>query len=237
MKKKRDLFVSAVIAAAGQSTRMNMDINKQYIDICGKPVLARTIQVFEDCSLVDEIILVVNRQDIVYCRQNILDEYSFSKVKALVSGGKSRQESVFNGLIEVDAKCGVVLIHDGARPFINEEKIAESINVTIEYGAACVAVPVKDTVKRVDSYGFIEETPDRSALWYVQTPQAFKYDLIMKAHKNALRDGFTATDDSTLIERMGLPVKLVMGEYNNIKITTCEDLKIAEAIIGLDENS
>lgn len=237
MKKKRDLFISAVIVAAGQSTRMNMEINKQYVDICGKPVLARTIQVFEGCALIDEIILVVNGQDIVYCKQNILDEYSFCKVKTLVSGGKSRQESVFNGLNEVDEKCGIVLIHDGARPFVNEIRIAESINAAIEYGAACVAVPVKDTVKRADNQGFIEETPNRSVLWSVQTPQVFKCDIILKAHENALRDGFTATDDAMLVERMGLPVKLVMGEYGNIKITTCEDLAIAETMVNLSGNS
>lgn len=223
--------VSAVIVAAGKGTRMNMDVNKQYIEVEGKAVLARTIQVFEDCEAVGEIILVVNQFDIVYCKQNIIDLYGFKKVKALVAGGAERQDSVFNGLNEVRPDCDIVLIHDGARPFVHIETIEDSIRTVQEYGAACVAVPVKDTIKRSDKDCFIAETLDRSVIWSIQTPQSFRYDLIMKAHIKAREDGFTGTDDAVLAERVGFRTKLVMGSYDNIKITTQDDLIFAEAIV------
>ncbi|MCR4436763.1 MAG: 2-C-methyl-D-erythritol 4-phosphate cytidylyltransferase [Clostridiales bacterium] len=230
MKRASDLFVSAVIVAAGRGTRMNMDINKQYIEICDKPVLARTLDIFQNYREIDEIVLVVNEQDLVYCKQSIVDPYSFDKVKTLVVGGQERQQSVLNGLKEVDAECDIVLIHDGARPFVDERILADNISAARELGAVCTAVPVKDTIKTSGLDGFIGETLDRSLLWAVQTPQTFKYDLIMNAHLKALQDGFKGTDDAVLVERMGGRIKLVMGSYNNIKITTQEDLVIAEAI-------
>lgn len=229
-KTDKGLFASAVIVAAGRGTRMNMDINKQYIEIGGTPILARTLQVFQDCTLVSEIVLVINSQDIVYCKQNIIDVYGFDKVKALVSGGDDRQESVFNGLKEVSEECDIVLIHDGARPFVNEDILMTSIDTADELGAACVAVPVKDTIKSADEEGFIKETLDRSTIWSIQTPQTFKYKLALEAHKRADEDGFKGTDDAVLVERLGIKVKLVMGSYYNIKITTKEDLVIADAI-------
>jgi len=230
MKKDRGMFISAVIVAAGKGTRMNMDLNKQYIDICGKPVIAITLEAFESCGMVNEIILVVNEQDIIFCKDCILDEYGLNKVKAIVSGGTERQNSVYNGLTEIDDRCDIVLIHDGARPFIRADIIEEGINTAIEFGASCTAVPAKDTVKKADNSGFVAETLDRSFLWLIQTPQTFRYNLIMEAHKKALEEGFTGTDDAILIERLGLPLKLVMGSYDNIKITTQEDLVLAEAI-------
>jgi len=230
-KKTRNFFVSSIIAAAGKGTRMNLDINKQYVEICQIPLLARTLSVFQDCNLIDEIILVVNKDDFIYCKQEIVDRYDFTKVKSMVTGGNTRQDSVRNGLKEVYNRAEIVLIHDGARPFIRESSIAECINAAYEYGAACVAVPVKDTIKRADSSGFVVETPDRSQLWQIQTPQAFKYDLILDAHKKAFEDGFYGTDDAVLVERLGYRLKLVRGSYNNIKITTAEDLLLAEAII------
>lgn len=226
------LYISAVVVAAGRGTRMNMDINKQYIEISGMPVLARTLQVFEDCDFIDEIVVVVSPQDILYCKQNIIDAYGLEKVKSLVSGGSERQTSVYNGLKEVDMHCDIVLIHDGARPFISRGSILDSVRSAFEFGAACVAVPAKDTVKVCDQEGFIKETLDRSALWMIQTPQTFRYDLIMRAHQKALEDGFNGTDDAVLMERLGYRTKLVMGSYYNIKITTQEDLIIAEAIAG-----
>ena len=229
--KPDKLYISAVIVAAGRGTRMNMDINKQYVEVCGKPVLARTLQVFEDCDFIDEIVIVVNSLDIVYCKQNIIDAFGFNKVKTLVAGGKERQNSVYNGLIEVSERCGIVLVHDGARPFVTEESLLDSIESASSFGAACAAVPVKDTIKTADKDGFIGETLDRNILWSIQTPQTFKLDLIMDAHKKAAEDGFTGTDDAVLVERLGHRVKLVMGSYDNIKITTKEDLAIAEAII------
>lgn len=236
MKKSTGLHVSAVIVAAGKGTRMNMELNKQYIEICGKPVLARTLQVFEDCDNINDIILVVNGQDILYCKEYIVERYGFKKVTALVSGGDTRQKSVFNGLNELRSTCDIVLIHDGARPFVREESLIDSINAAREFGAACVAVPVKDTVKTADTDGFIKETLDRSCLWAIQTPQTFVYNLIIDAHRRAEKDGFAGTDDAVLVERLGCRTKLVMGSYDNIKITTREDLVVAEAIVNNNES-
>lgn len=232
MKKENKICISAVIVAAGKGSRMNMDINKQYIEIGGIPVLARTIQAFEDCESINEVVLVVNEQDIVYCKQSIVELYELYKVKSIVAGGGTRQQSVYNGLCEVNGNCGIVLIHDGARPFVKTESLLDSINAAYEFGASCVAVPAKDTVKRADENGFVVETPDRGSLWYIQTPQTFSYPLIMEAHRKAAEDNFTGTDDAVLVERLGHPMKLVMGSYDNIKITTKEDLAIAEAIVS-----
>ncbi len=231
--KNNTLFVSAVIVAAGRGIRMGTEINKQYIEIYGKQVLARTIQAFEDYEGVDEIILSVNGQDIIYCKQDIVERYGFKKVKTLVAGGSSRQESVYNGLKEVSRSCGIVLVHDGARPFLDERCIRDSIETAREHGAACLAVPVKDTVKTGDDEGFIKKTLERHTLWSIQTPQTFGYELAMEAHTKAIQDGFEGTDDSVLAERLGVRVKLVMGSYNNIKITTREDIAMAEAIAAV----
>lgn len=230
MKKAGNPPVSAVIVAAGQGRRMNADKNKQYIEIAGKPVLARTLEVFQECSCIDEIILVVNSQDILFCKQDIVDFYGITKVKSLVAGGRERQESVYNGLLEVDGKCGIVLIHDGARPFVSVQSIQESVEAAREYGASCVAVPVKDTIKTADGEGFIDKTLDRTVIWSIQTPQTFKYELVMKAHNAARAEGFSGTDDAVLVERLGVRTRLVMGDYTNIKITTPEDLIFGEAI-------
>lgn len=230
MKKAGGKPVCVLIAAAGRGSRMNMDVNKQYIEIGGKPILARTVQAFEDCSRVDEIVIVVNPSDIIYCKQEIVDAYGFRKVKTIVAGGDSRQQSVYNGLRQVNEACGIVLIHDGARPFISEESIISSIDAAVEFGGAIVAVPVKDTIKSAGRDGFIEKTFDRSILWSIQTPQTFRYELILEAYRNADEVGFEATDDAMLAERMGHSLKLVPGSYYNIKITTSEDLVLAEAI-------
>ncbi|HHV97295.1 MAG TPA: 2-C-methyl-D-erythritol 4-phosphate cytidylyltransferase [Clostridiaceae bacterium] len=240
MKKREEIFVSVIIAAAGRGTRMNSGINKQYIDICGVPVLARTIGIFQECKTVNEIIVVVNRDDIIYCKKNIVDEYKFTKVSQIIAGGDSRQKSVLNGLNAVNSNTEIVLIHDGARPFVKQEIIIESIDAAKKFGAACVAVPVKDTVKRAvvkDGQNFVVETIPRETLWLIQTPQAFRYSLIKQAHKKASEEGFEGTDDSILVERLGLPVKIVMGSYDNIKITTWEDLVIGEAILTKSELS
>ncbi len=230
VKKNSGKKICALITAAGKGSRMNMDINKQYIEIGGKPILARTIGIFEECGRVDEIILVVNGNDIVYCKQNIVDTFGFRKVAAIVAGGDTRQASVYNGLSHLKEDCGIVLIHDGARPFVSEESIMESVAVADEFGAACVAVPVKDTIKSADDKNVVRETLDRSRLWSVQTPQTFNYGLILDAHRKALEAGFAGTDDAMLVERLGHPLRLVYGSYYNIKITTEEDLVLAEAI-------
>lgn len=228
---------SAVIAAAGRGKRMGLDMNKQYIEVLGQPILAMTIQRFEDCGHIDEIVIVANENEIEYCRESIVDKYSFKKIKAVIPGGETRQQSVFRGLSQVSADCGIVLIHDGARPFILEESIMSCINAAVTYGAACAAVPVKDTIKLADAGGFVDRTIDRSGLWQIQTPQAFEYGLIMDAHRKALNEGFDGTDDAMLVEKLGGKVKLVMSDYYNIKITTREDLIFAEAICSIRNKS
>ncbi|NLK86210.1 MAG: 2-C-methyl-D-erythritol 4-phosphate cytidylyltransferase [Clostridiaceae bacterium] len=221
---------SVVIVAAGKGKRMGLDMNKQYVEVHGRPILAMTIQGFEDCGHVDEVVVVANENEIEYCRRNIVEKFGFTKVKALAPGGETRQQSVFNGLGRVSPDCGIVLIHDGARPFILQESIIACINAAGVYGAACAAVPVKDTVKMADTDGFVDRTIDRSGLWQIQTPQAFEYGLIMDAHRKALVAGFDGTDDAMLAERLGCKVKLVKSDYYNIKITTKEDLIFADAI-------
>ncbi len=223
--------VSAVITAAGRGTRMKSDINKQYIELCGIPVLARTIAAFEACELIDDIVVVINKEDIKYCKREIIDKYSFSKVKGLVSGGAERQNSVYKGLCSVDSRCEIVLIHDGARPFVSQDNIIDGIDGAKSYGACGVGVRLKDTVKISNREGFVEATPDRSTLWSIQTPQCFKYITIIKAHEEAIRDNYIGTDDMMLVERLGLPVKIIEGDYKNIKITTPEDLIIGESIL------
>jgi len=222
--------VAAVIAAAGRGTRMDLDINKQYIEIHGMPILAMTISKFEECSFIDEIIVVANKDEIDYCRKNVIERFGFTKVRSVTEGGDSRQRSVYNGLKQVSAGCGIVLIHDGARPFVSNDSIIECIEAAGKYGAACVAVPAKDTIKESDADGFVIRTLDRSSLWQIQTPQAFAYEMIMDAHSRAARDMFEATDDAMLAEKYGHRVRLVMGGYSNIKVTTKEDLAFAEVL-------
>lgn len=232
MKRQKRGRVTAIVAAAGEGTRMRMDVNKQYADIGGEPVLARTLRVFEDSGQVDSIIVAVNEQDIIYCRENIIDAFGISKAGILVSGGPTRQQSVYKGLLAIDRECETAVIHDGARPFLTEEILERGIAAAREYGAACAAVPVKDTIKLAGPGDLVVETLDRSLLWAIQTPQVFKLDLILEAHKRAVEDSFEGTDDAVLVERLGHKLKLVMGGYDNIKITTREDLLIAEGILA-----
>mgnify|MGYP000918282617 CR=1 FL=1 len=230
MRKNNDMLVSAVITAAGKSRRMKSDISKQYIDIEGMPVLARSIKAIHDCNIINEIIVVVDEKDILFCKENIIDAYGFWKVKVLAAGGNERQESVFNGLKEVNEDCSIVIIHDGARPFVHKETIEATIEDAMEYGASCAAVPVKDTIKVAGEGGFVLSTLNRNTLWSIQTPQAFSYPIIMEAHRKAIENGFAGTDDTSLVEALGYKVKITMGTYDNIKITTPEDLMFAEVI-------
>ncbi len=223
--------VTAVITAAGKGTRMNSSINKQYIELGGIPVLARTIGVFQQCREIDEIIVVINEEDINFCRKNIVQKYGLSKVKALVSGGAERQNSVYKGLCAIEGG-GIVLIHDGARPFVTCENIADSVGAAREFGACGIGVKVKDTVKISDMEGFVASTPDRSRLWSIQTPQSFEYSIIIKAHEEAIKNNYLGTDDMVLVEKLGIPVKILEGSYSNIKITTPEDLLLGESILG-----
>jgi 2-C-methyl-D-erythritol 4-phosphate cytidylyltransferase len=222
--------VKALIAAGGRGERIGGILPKQFIEIKKKPVLAYTVEKFEKCELIDEIILVVPEDYMSFCSYNIVDVCDFKKVKRILSGGKERQDSVYKGLLALSKDTDIVLIHDGVRPFISTEKIGKSIEMCKKEKAVILALPVNDTVKRVDE-GYVVTTLDRDKLWIAQTPQTFEYKLILEAYKKAIEDSFIGTDDSSLVERLGFKVRVLEGESQNIKITTQEDLVLAEKII------
>lgn len=224
------LFISVIIPAAGYGRRMNASVNKQYLTIKGKPILAYTLDIFEKCPLIKEIILVIRKDEFKICQQQVLKPYHYKKVK-LVEGGDTRQQSVYAGLKAVAPQTDIVMTHDGARPMIQESVVIQSIYETMEHQATVVGVPAKNTIKVIRSDGFVEYTPDRDFLVEIQTPQTFEHKLLLEAHEKALKEGVEGTDDAFLVERLGHPVKIVPGHYSNIKITTPEDLIIAESII------
>jgi len=223
----------ALIPAAGMGKRMGATINKQYLQLDGMPIVARTIAVFENSPLIDGIMLVIPEEEIPYCREHVVNAYCFTKIIAIVAGGKERQNSVMNGLkaLEQHASANdVILIHDGVRPFITPQIIEESIKIAGTGEGALLAVPVKDTIKRAFN-GLVTDTPDRESLWQAQTPQSFQFSSIYQAHNKAQEDAFIGTDDASLLERLGGTVRILRGDYCNIKITTPEDLVLAEVFL------
>jgi 2-C-methyl-D-erythritol 4-phosphate cytidylyltransferase len=188
------------------------------------------VQRFETCETIDQIVLVVPEDYLEYCSQAIVDPYDFKKVKKIVCGGSERQDSVYLGLKACPNSTTVVAIHDGVRPFVSPQKISESIRLCEEKKAVILAVPAKDTIKRVEGNSVVT-TLDRKKLWLVQTPQVFEYPFILNAYEKAIEEGFVGTDDAMLVERLGQEVAVVEGEYQNIKITTVEDLVMAEKFI------
>lgn len=224
--------VTAIIVAGGSGKRMGMAIKKQYILLNKKEVLAHTLEVFNKSTLIDTIILVVSEEEIEKVRVEIVEKYALHKVKKIVAGGAERQDSVYNGLMATSEDTKYVMIHDGARPFIKEAILKKALEVTLEKEATVVAVPVKDTIKVVDcKESKVIDTPDRSTLWSIQTPQTFTKELLLKAYEYAKREGLVVTDDSMLVEAYGKSVYIVEGDYTNIKITTPEDLIIGEALL------
>ncbi|MBT1278557.1 2-C-methyl-D-erythritol 4-phosphate cytidylyltransferase [Thermoanaerobacter sp. CM-CNRG TB177] len=223
--------VSAVIVAAGKGIRMGHTVNKVYLPIAGKPVLYYSLKTFDEIDWIKEIVAVVSKEEIEYCKENVIKRYFFKKPVKLVEGGSERQYSVYNGIINTERNCEIITIHDGARPLIEKEVVIKALKEAYLYKAVALGVPVKDTIKVVDEKNFILNTPDRKYLWAIQTPQVFERNLIIKAHQKALEDGFLGTDDTVLVERLGYKVKVVEGDYRNIKITTPEDLIVAEAFL------
>lgn len=221
--------ISAIVAAGGQGKRMNSSISKQFLKIKGHPILCYTLKIFESLNFIDEIILVIGSNDKKRAEKTV-NYYKFKKVK-IVEGGKERQNSVYNGLRKLSPQTDIVIIHDGVRPFVTKKMILKSIKSAQNFGAVGVAVPVKDTIKVIGADNLIKDTPKRSNLRAIQTPQVFKYDLIMRAYEKAFEDGFYGTDDTVLVERLGHPVKLIDGSYENIKITTPEDILVAETFV------
>ncbi|NLV89382.1 MAG: 2-C-methyl-D-erythritol 4-phosphate cytidylyltransferase [Tissierellia bacterium] len=227
----KSYYVSVIIAAAGMSNRMGSKINKQFIAVGGKPILAHTIEKFERSRYIDEIILVAKEEEIEYCRKEIVKKYKFKKVTNIIRGGKERQDSVYNGILALNEKSDIVLVHDGARPFVKLENIEDGIKGVEKYGACVIGVPVTDTIKVVGEDNVISNTPRRDLLWAAQTPQCFFKEILIKGYEKALSDGYLGTDDSSIVERVGYDVKMIMGSYENIKITTPEDIILAESLI------
>jgi len=226
-------MIPAIIVAAGKGVRMNDKLRKQYLLLAGRPILAYSLLAFDTCDLIDCIILVVSQKDIDYCWKNIVVPLKLCKKIDLVSGGEKRQDSVYNGLMAVDKDAAeIVVIHDGVRPFVSQEQAAACIAGAKEYGACILGIPANDTLKQVDTSGFICNTLKRDDILLAQTPQAFQYDLIIKAHENAKREGFACTDDASLVERLGKKVKIIHGSRRNIKITSREDLVFATALLS-----
>ncbi|SJZ57631.1 2-C-methyl-D-erythritol 4-phosphate cytidylyltransferase [Trichlorobacter thiogenes] len=224
----------ALIPAAGMGKRMGASMNKQYLQLGGKPIVARTLQVFQDSPLISGIILVIPEDEIPYCRREVVEKYQLTKVLDVVPGGSERQHSVMNGLRALQnlaAAEDIILIHDGVRPFIDEGILQQSIDLAGSGVGALVAVQSKDTIKVVRD-GVVISTPERSTLWQAQTPQSFRYGQILQAHQQAVQDNFVGTDDCSLFERSNEPVKIITGSYRNIKITTPEDLVLAEAFLS-----
>jgi 2-C-methyl-D-erythritol 4-phosphate cytidylyltransferase len=226
--------VIALVPAAGMGKRMGAEINKQYLLLAGKPILAHTLQVFQDAPFIDDIYVVIPAAEIPYCQEHVVARHGLTKVRLIVPGGAERQHSVMNGLQAVTGAGNddVVLIHDGVRPFVPPRVLERAVEVARRHDGALVAVPAKDTVKVVMD-GIVRATPPREDLWLAQTPQAFRYPIIRAAHEIAAAERYLGTDDASLVERLGKDIHIVMGDYRNIKITTPEDLILAEAFLRM----
>lgn len=222
--------VVALIPSAGGGRRFGSPVQKQFLPLAGKPLLVHTLQPFQMSPSIQEILLVVPSDWVDKVMDVIVKPYDLHKVKRAVPGGALRQESVRLGLEALESIWDVVMIHDGARPFVTDEMIARSIKETLVHGATFVGVPAIDTIKEVDPEGQVQSTLDREKLWMVQTPQSFRFEMIVRAHREAERVGFVGTDDASLVERLGYKVRALLGSYDNIKVTTPEDLILAEAI-------
>lgn len=228
-----------LVPAAGMGRRMGASINKQYLDLAGRPILAHTLELFQQHPAIDSIYPILPEDEISYCKTHIVDRYGISKVRSIVAGGAERQDSVLNGLRALEGERKVtgetiVLIHDGVRPLFDAAMIPRLVETTHRHGGCVIGVPVKDTIKEVEG-GQINGTPERQLLWQAQTPQAFRFELILRAYECAERDGFLGTDDASLVERLGEPVMMLEGNYRNLKVTTPEDLLIATALLGREE--
>ncbi|UCF82637.1 MAG: 2-C-methyl-D-erythritol 4-phosphate cytidylyltransferase [Desulfobacteraceae bacterium] len=223
----------AIIPAGGSGIRMGGDQAKQFMELDDRPLLAVTLKPFHDCRKVDAIVLVVPLRDVDYCWKEIVERFELEKVKKVVPGGKRRQDSVRLGIEAAGENYGLVLIHDGVRPAVDEALIERVIEKARTHRAVITALPAKETVKEINSRGEVVKTYARQQVWLVQTPQVFRYEDIVAAHQKALHEEWgEATDDSVLIERLGIPVTVVEGCEKNIKITTRYDLELARFLLG-----
>ena len=223
--------VTALIPAAGMGRRMGNAVAKQFLPLGDKPMLAHTLLAFQRASGIDEIIPILSEEDMESCLRDVIELYHITKVKTLVVGGRERQDSVANGLKKVEKDASIVLVHDGVRPFVTQEMIKESVEFAKKGECVAVGVPLKDTIKEVDDKGIVRSTLERSRLWAIQTPQTFPVKILRRAYEESYRNKTCGTDDATLVERTGGKVRVIMGSYENIKITTPEDLILAEEIL------
>lgn len=244
MEKK---YCTAVVLAAGRGTRMGTQTAKQYLELGGRPVVAYALRAFQESPLIDEIILMTDGEHLEYCNKEIVQTFGFDKVTTIGAGGRERYESVWKALCTITDKQkgedeiqyrarqqGYVFIHDGARPFVTQEIIESAYHDVRKWNASVVGMPVKDTIKLVDEAGCIIDCPKRSQVWQAQTPQVFTVSLIAEAFRRQMTDDCSSvTDDAMVVEaQMGMKVHMIQGSYENIKITTSEDLLAAEAIIA-----
>lgn len=244
MEKKR---CTAIVLAAGSGRRMKSDVAKQYMLLHGRPLLWYALQAVEESAVIDDCILVTGAEDIAYVKDEIVERYGFRKVDTITAGGRERYDSVYqalrvirDGAMRTPNRDGYLFIHDGARPFLTEEILQRNYEAVAQFRACVTGMPAKDTIKIADGDGFAAQTPDRSLVWQIQTPQVFESALIMEAYEKLMQEkerlaqeGIRITDDAMVVETLlGLPVKLVQGSYENIKITTPEDLLAAEAFLS-----
>jgi 2-C-methyl-D-erythritol 4-phosphate cytidylyltransferase len=224
-------MVTAIIVAAGRGSRMQHHQRKQYLLLAGLPILAHTLRVFCNCEHVKQINLVIPRDDFEFCRNHILNRVKTSQDIKMIAGGDRRQASVYKGLQHIKATCRIVVIHDGVRPFVQPDQLMACIEGASEFGACSLGIPAHDTLKQIHQSGRIVGTIARGAIWLAQTPQAFRCDLIKNAHDQAKSEGYSGTDDASLVERLGETVMMLRGSRRNLKITNKEDLILARALL------
>ena len=228
-------MVTVIFPAAGQGKRMQAGMNKVFMSLGGIPILLRTLLKYSSCGEIDQMVVVVADYEVEFVR-TMLKKVPGLKPYKVVAGGSERQYSVLNGIRSVQGRDDdIILVHDAARPFVSHKVILDTIYAVKQYGGAIAAVPAKNTIKICDPYGMVEDTPDRSCLWEVQTPQGFQREILLEAYDQALAEGFLGTDDASLVERLGRSVRVVESDYKNIKITTPEDILIGEAFIQAED--
>jgi 2-C-methyl-D-erythritol 4-phosphate cytidylyltransferase len=223
--------VAAIVPAAGEGRRMGGTVPKQFLQLGGREILARTLAVFEVCIAIDDVWVVVAAEQCTSCQRTIVERYGFRKVRGVIAGGTTRQESVWRGLQQVTDAVDLIVVHDGVRPLVTEMLLQQTLEHASRHGAAIAAVPLKDTLKRVSAAGTVEATVPRESLWRVQTPQAFRHALLRRAFQHAWRQGLQATDEAGLMEAIGCPVHIVPSYEHNVKITTPDDLVFCETFL------
>ncbi len=229
--------VTAIIPAAGKGKRMFHSVPKHFICLEDKPVLAYTIEVFDRCPDINQILVVSRTGEENYCLTEVVEKYGFKKVFKIAIGGDRRQDSVYSGIKELDEDTDIVVVHDGVRPFVSQKTLSESIKMAMYADGVVTAIPVKDTIKIVGDDRIIRSTPDRSSMWFAQTPQVFKRRILEEAYLRAYNDKFTGTDEASLVERIGYKVSILESTADNIKITTKEDLLFAEVILKMKKKT